>query len=357
MSQQTAAQLGFHMPAEWEPQEAVWLSWPHRTASWPGAFQSVVPVFVQIAKNIAATQLVRINVGTIELRDQVDRLLRTAGVCIERVRYHMNPTNDAWCRDHGPIYVVRDTNGGRERAILDWDYNAWGGKYPPFDSDNAIPSRIAEEFGEYRFVPGMILEGGSIDVNGAGTVITSEACLLNKNRNPSLTREQIEQRLRDYLGVQQVLWMGDGIVGDDTDGHIDDMTRFVSRETIVTVVEDDPQDVNYHALMDNLRRLRLLRHPDGSPFRIVTLPMPGPVYFEADERLPASYANFLIINEAVLVPTYRDENDQRALDTLQQLFPTRKVIGIDSTPLVWGLGSIHCVTQQQPKGQIVPPAP
>jgi agmatine deiminase len=265
------------------------------------------------------------------------------------VRFHFNPTNDAWARDHGPIYVVRDSGGGRQRAINDWGYNAWGDKYPPYDLDDVIPTRIAEEMNEVLFQPGIVMEGGSLDVNGRGTLITTESCLLNPNRNPQLNRQQIEQYLRDYLGVWNILWLGDGIAGDDTDGHVDDLTRFVSHDTVVTVIEDDQQDENYQALRENYERLLRMKDETGNPLRVIELPMPGPVYFE-DQRLPASYANFYIANRSVLAPTYRHENDEKACAILQEIFSDRQVIGIDCLDLIWGLGSIHCVTQQQPAG-------
>ncbi|HEX4945370.1 MAG TPA: agmatine deiminase family protein, partial [Blastocatellia bacterium] len=288
-----------------------------------------------------------INVADEDFAERVRVELRKANVDLNRVTFHFNPTNDAWCRDHGPIYVVRERDGKRERAINDWGYNAWGNKYPPYDLDDVVPTRIAHEFNEPLFTPDIVMEGGSLDVNGKGTLLTTESCLLNPNRNPHLTKAQIEQYLRDYLGVTHFLWLGDGIVGDDTDGHIDDLTRFTSFDTIVTVIEEDPSDENYEPLKENLERLQTMRDQDGQPFRIVTMPMPGALYFE-DQRLPASYANFYIANRSVLVPTYRHANDARALATLQSLFPTRRVVGIDCTDLVWGLGAIHCVTQQQP---------
>lgn len=345
--EQVPVELGYRMPAEWEPQEAVWLSWPHKEASWPGKFEPVPAVFGEIAREIAEVQLVRINVADAAMEAEVREVLKAANVPMEQVRFHHNPTNDAWVRDHGPIYVVRDVNGRRERALTKWGYNAWGDKYPPYDLDNEVPGRIAAEFQEPIFHGGMILEGGSIDVNGAGVLLTSEACLLNPNRNPQLTKEEIEQRLKDYLGVQKILWLGDGIVGDDTDGHIDDITRFVDENTIVTVIEDSPEDENHHLLQENLERLKSFTDVNGQPFRIVTIPMPDRVIYD-ETQLPASYANFLIINSKVLVPTYRCDKDQIALDVLAELFPDRKVVGIDCTDLIWGLGAIHCVSQQQP---------
>jgi agmatine deiminase len=335
------------MPAEWEPHEGTWLSWPHKLESWPGAFDEVPGVFVEIVRFLAEAEKVRINVAGPEMEAEVAGLLAKAGVKTAAVSFHHNPTNDAWCRDHGPIYVVRDHGSRRERAITDWKYNAWGDKYPPYDLDNTIPPRIAEEFRETRFEIDVVMEGGSIDVNGAGTLLTTESCLLNPNRNPQLSKPQIEQVLKDHLGIRHILWLGDGIVGDDTDGHIDDLTRFVSADTVVTVIEEDPADVNHRPLAENLHRLRSMKDQDGRPLNVVTLPMPAPVEFDG-QRLPASYANFYIANRRVLVPTYRCKQDAVALETLQRLFPDRLVLGIDCTPLVWGLGAIHCVTQQQP---------
>lgn len=335
------------MPAEWELHEATWLSWPHKEASWPGKFEPVPAIFAELTKRLSESELVRINVADEDFAENVRQELRKANVDLHRVTFHFNPTNDAWCRDHGPIYVLRETNGKRERAINDWGYNAWGNKYPPYDLDDVVPTRIAHEFHEPLFAPDIVMEGGSLDVNGLGTLLTTEACLLNPNRNPQLTKVQIEQYLRDYLGVTNILWLGDGIVGDDTDGHIDDLTRFTSADTVVTVLEEDPADENYELLQANYERLQTMRDQSGQPLRIVTLPMPGYVSYE-EQRLPASYANFYIANTSVLVPTYRHPNDARALATLQELFPTRKVVGLDCTDLIWGLGAIHCVTQQQP---------
>jgi agmatine deiminase len=343
----TPRALGYHLPAEWELHEATWLSWPHKEESWPGAFEPVPEIFVEIARQLSQTEIVRINVADEDFAARVSALLKAGGVDLSAIRFHFIPTNDAWARDHGPIYVVRETYGRRERAIIDWGYNAWGNKYPPFELDDVVPQRVAEESGEQLFQPGIVMEGGSIDVNGRGTLLTTESCLLNPNRNPHLDKFQLEEYLREFFGVNHILWLGDGIVGDDTDGHIDDLTRFVSAKTLVTMIEEDPADDNYEPLQDNLKRLRSMKDQDGQPFQIVTLPMPGPLYFDG-QRLPASYANFYIANRGVLVPTYRHANDARALATLQELFPNRRVVGIDCTELVWGLGAIHCVTQQQP---------
>lgn len=338
------ASLGFRMPAEWEPHVSTWFSWPHKEESWPGKFEPVPAVFVEMAKILAQYEFVNINVKDEDMLLNVSQLLIAGNVDMKRVTLHVNPTNDAWCRDHGPIYIKNDKG---VRAIVDWGYNAWGGKYPPFEDDDQVPVLISQKQNLQLFQPGIVMEGGSIEVNGKGTLMTSEACLLNPNRNPHLNKEQIEEYLKAYLGVTNILWLGDGIIGDDTDGHIDDMTRFIAADTIVTAIEDNPEDENYEILLENYERLLKMKDQDGKPFKIVKIPMPEPVYFE-DTRLPASYANFLIANGCVLVPTYRSSNDQKALDILQQHMPDRKVIGIDCTDLIWGLGAIHCVSQQEP---------
>jgi agmatine deiminase len=263
---------------------------------------------------------------------------------MERIPFHRIPTNEPWCRDHGPIFLTRDADP--KLAIVDWDYNAWGNKYPPFDLDEVVPSRVAEILDVPVFYPHMILEGGSIDVNGASALLTSESCLLNPNRNPQLSRDEIEQRLRDFLGVREILWLGDGIAGDDTDGHIDDLARFVSERTVVAVVEENREDENYEPLQENLARLREMKI-GGRKIDIVTLPMPKKIVREG-LRLPASYANFYIANSCVLVPTFADTNDENALSILQKCFPSRRIIGIDCHELIWGLGTFHCLTQQQP---------
>lgn len=335
------------MPAEWAPHRGTWLSWPHKEASWPGKFAPIPGIFAEIVRHLAPHEEVHINVADAEMEAQVRELLIGRRVPLNAVYFHHNPTNDAWCRDHGPIFIQRREHGRVEQAIVDWGYNAWGGKYPPFDLDDVIPQRIGQEFGIPVYEPGIVMEGGSIDVNGRGTLLTTEACLLNPNRNPDLSREQIEGYLRDFLGVRHILWLGDGIEGDDTDGHVDDLARFTDPRTVVTVVEDDPADPNFEPLRDNLARLRTMCDQDGQPLRIVTLPMPRRLEHEG-QRLPASYANFYVANGVVLLPTYDPATDDEARDTLQALFPDRQVIGIDCTDLVWGLGAFHCVTQQWP---------
>jgi agmatine deiminase len=336
------------MPAEWEPHVATWFSWPRPEGiSFPGKYETVPPVYAELIRHLVTVEEVHINVWGPEMEEWVKGLLREYSTPLDRVFFHHFPSYEPWCRDHGPIFLLRDHAGVHERAIVDWGYNAWGGKYPPFDLDDAVPQHVAKFRNLPLFSPGIVMEGGSIELNGRGTLLTTEACLLNPNRNPQLSKAQIEEYLKAYLGVTNVLWLGDGIAGDDTDGHVDDLSRFVDPGTIVTVVEDDPTDVNYEPLQENLRRLRTLRDQDGKPFRIVELPMPGMIEYEG-QRLPASYANFYIANGMVLVPTYRSKTDQKALQILQNEFRDRKVIGVDSIELIWGLGSFHCISQQEP---------
>jgi len=336
------------MPAEWARHVGTWFSWPRPEGiSFPGKYETVPPVYAALIRELAAVEEVHINVWHAEMEEWVRGLLRENATPLENVHFHHFPAYEPWCRDHGPIFLVRERGGRRERAVVDWGYNAWGGKYPPYDLDDAVPQRVAELRGLPLFSPGIVMEGGSIEVNGAGTLLTTEACLLNPNRNPHLNKGEIEGCLRDFLGVRQILWLGDGIVGDDTDGHVDDLSRFTDEKTIVTVVEEDPADENHAPLRENLERLRTFRDLDGSPFRIVELPMPRALEHEG-QRLPASYANFYIANGLVLAPTYRDPNDARALEVLQSLFPGRRVVGVDSMELIWGLGSFHCISQQEP---------
>lgn len=340
--------MGYSMPPEWAPHEATWISWPHKEASWPGKFEPVPDIMGEIVRHLSTSEHVYINVNDDAMEAFVRSVLKKHQVDSSRFRIYRIPTNDAWVRDHGPIFVLRQRDGKKERAIIDWGYNAWGNKYPPFDLDDVVPEKIAKEWGCELYQPKIVMEGGSIDLNGAGTLLTSEACLLNKNRNPSLSKSQIEQYLKDYLGVRHILWLGDGIIGDDTDGHIDDLTRFVDPHTVVTAIEEDSRDENYEILQANLKRLQSMKDQDGKPLRIVEIPMPGRVDYE-DQRLPASYANFYIANTKVLVPTYRHKNDARAIEVLQKCFPKREVVGVDCTDLIWGLGAIHCLTQQVPK--------
>lgn len=347
---QTPLQLGFYFPAEFAPQRAMWLSWIHKEASWPGKIHTVYKPYCDFIWLVAQDQKVCINVKDENMKQFALSQLRLSAhksaEAAHNIEFYFHPTNDAWCRDHGPAFLLNKNN--TEKAIVDWGYNAWGDKYPPYDLDDVIPTLIGEKLGLQVFNPGIVMEGGSVEFNGKGTLLTTTACLLNKNRNPHLSQKQIEQYLVDYYGVENILWLGDGIVGDDTDGHIDDITRFVNEDTVVTVVEENKSDENYHLLQENLKLLSGMRLENGKQINIVELPMPNAVVYEG-QRLPASYANFYIANKYVIVPTFRDaKNDDRALNILQSLFTDRKVVGIDSTDLIWGLGSFHCLSQQEP---------
>jgi len=342
----TPADLGYYFPAEFAPQDSMWLSWPHKEGSWPGRIETIYAPYCLFIKEVAKGQKVNINVANEQMKDFALMYLERAEVNLAQIRFHFFPTNDAWCRDHGPAFLI-NLKAEQKKVLVKWEYNAWGEKYPPHDLDNLIPIQIAAELGIPWFRPAMVMEGGSVEFNGKGTLLTSEACLLNENRNPHLNQGQIEKYLRDFYGVNHILWVGDGIAGDDTDGHIDDITRFVNEDTVVTVVEENKSDENHDLLQDNLDRLKKMRLEDGKQLNIVELPMPSPVIYD-DQRLPASYANFYIANESVIVPTFRDKNDQRALDILSDCFPNRRVVGIDSTDIIWGLGSFHCLSQQEP---------
>jgi len=347
----TPAALGYWFPPEWHPHAGTWLSWPRPEGiSFPGKYHTVPPVLARIVAEIQKREQVHINVPNDNWEYIVRQQLREHGCSRRNLFFHHIRTNECWCRDHGPAFVLRRGRGGRMRAaVVDWGFNAWGGKYPPWEDDDAVPTHIARLMGLPLFHPGIVMEGGAVDFNGAGTVMTTRSCLLNRNRNPGLSRADIERYLRDYYGQKYVIWLDGGIAGDDTDGHIDDLARFISPDTIVIGIEHDPRDENYRVLQDNLKRLQRLRDQDGRPFNIVQIPMPSPVV-HANQRLPATYVNFYFINGALLVPTYRDRrNDRRAIEILQRHLPRRKVIGIDCTELIWGLGAIHCLTQQQPR--------
>jgi agmatine deiminase len=342
----TPKQAGYYFPAEFERHAATWLSWPHKEASWPGKIATIYPFYARFVKELTQGEVVCINVADEAMRAFAVGELQAAGVNLDRVRFFIHPTNDAWCRDHGPAFLV-NPNAVEKKVIVDWNYNAWGNKYPPYDLDDVIPTLVGKALGLPVYHPGIVMEGGSVDFNGAGTLITSTCCLLNPNRNPDLGREQIEGYLRDYYGVGQILWVKEGIIGDDTDGHIDDTVRFVNADTVITVIEDDATDDNYQLLKDNLADLTSMRLLNGKQLNIVELPMPEAVIHE-DQRLPASYANFYIANESVIVPTFRCDRDEKALRIIQDSFPSRRVVGIDSTDIIWGLGSFHCLSQQEP---------
>lgn len=334
------------MPAEWEPHEATWLSWPQPDCnSFPGSYDRVIPTFVKMAETLAESEIVRINVSGAEQEKTVRKLLRSCPP--ERVEYFHIPTDEPWCRDHGPIFVKRDKSP--QLAVLNFGFNAWGFKLSPFDEDNAVPPAVAKALGLPIFnFEHFILEGGSIDTNGQGTLLTTESCLLNANRNPTLDRTAIEKKLRDKLGVKKILWLGDGIEGDDTDGHVDDITRFIGPSTVITAVEEDEHDPNFEPLQRNLDRLHTMRLADGEPLHVFTLPMPTRIMRDG-QRLPASYANFYIANSVVLLPVFNEHNDSWAVSALHEAFPTRRIVPIDCRELIWGLGAFHCLTQQQPQ--------
>jgi agmatine deiminase len=343
------------MPAEWELHEGTWIGWPHNASDWPGKFAAIPWVYAEIVRLLSQRENVHILVhGEAEQR-RAESILKRAGANLAQVSFHQWPTDRVWLRDSGPIFVK---NPAGQLAITDWKFNAWA-KYDDWRLDDQVPAHVAKLLGKQRWQPTVILadgtnhrivlEGGSIDVNGAGTLITTEECLLSEvqQRNPGVSREQLEAGFRDYLGIEQVLWMDRGVAGDDTHGHVDDITRFVGPATIVTAVESNTADENHAPLAENLARLKASRTPDGKQWTIVELPLPRPVVFRG-QRLPASYANFYIANGLVLVPTFHDPSDRVALGILAELFPDREVVGIHSVDLVWGLGTLHCMTQQQP---------
>jgi agmatine deiminase len=351
MTTATPAALGWRMPAEWEPHEATWIAWPHNREDWPDKFETIPWVYAEIVRHLHRAEYVHILVNDGLTEVQMGMALQAAGIDMSRIRLFDVPTDRVWTRDYGPIFLTHRDDGV---AMTEWQFNAWA-KYPDWQRDNAVPAQLAERLGLPCWQPAakgrpVVLEGGSIDVNGAGLLLTTQECLLSpvQQRNPGLTRQELEQILADYLGVRKVLWLNRGIAGDDTHGHVDDLARFVGPRTVVTVVEDDPGDVNHEPLAENLDRLRTMTDLNGRPLEVVALPMPAPLLFQG-QRLPASYANFYIANGLVLVPTFNDPRDRQALSTLAELFPGRTVVGIHAVDLVWGLGTLHCLTQQQPR--------
>ena len=337
------AALGYRMPAEWEPHDAVWLSWPHDRETFPD-LAGAERAYVKIIAALQGSETVNLLVTGKKMRTRIEAMLEEEGVDTSGVRFHLADYADVWFRDYGPTFLLNRTSG--DLAMVNWTFNAWGEKYPELLEDTGIPLVMNREMGLPLFTPGIVLEGGSIEVNGRGTVITTEACLLNPNRNPHLTREDIEAYLEGYLGASHVIWLKRGIVGDDTDGHIDDVARFVNRATVLCAVEENEDDENYAALQENYEILRASTDQDGNPLTVIPLPMPGKV--GGTERLPASYANFYIGNTVVLVPVFGHPNDRVAMTRIRQAFPGRKVVGIDCTAMVAGSGAIHCISQQQP---------
>jgi len=349
ISRPTPKELGYRFPAEFEPHVATWLSWPHKEASWPGKIASIYLPYSLFVKNLAEHEAVHINVADETMEAFARGKLEAVSTDLSRVKFYRHPTNDAWCRDHGPAFLVNPA-AAQPKIIIDWNYNAWGNKYPPFNLDDRIPTLIAAAYEIPVLYPDIVMEGGSVDFNGRGTLITSESCLLNPNRNPHLSRAGIEAYLEAYYGVDQVLWLKDGIIGDDTDGHVDDTVRFINEDTVLTAVEENRADENHPILQRNLSDLKKMRLLNGKQLNIVELPMPDPIYYDG-QRLPGSYANFYIANGLVVVPTFRCGKDERALQIIQDAFPLRKVVGIDSTDIIWGLGSFHCLSQQEPDMQ------
>lgn len=338
-------------PAEWESQDAVWLSWPHRQELWQGGLAQLDATFAEVVAAIVPHAQVCINVAQ-SLHAHIMSSLQQGRVDGSRVCLYNHPTDDVWCRDHGPIFVKRGLDCQSELVVTDWQFNAWGGKFPPWDRDNDIPARVADSLKLPRLTSSMILEGGAIEGNGDGLLLTTEAVLLNKNRNPGWSRAEVEAELRRLLGVTSVFWLGRGIEGDDTDGHIDDMVRFCHSYAVLSIVEDNAKSPHYHALAENNERLQDLRHPDGGHVEVIPLPLPDPIV--ADdwrlEQLPASYANFLICNGAVIVPIFaQSANDDRALGIIREAFPLHQIRGVDARNLILEGGAIHCITQQQPK--------
>jgi len=357
-SQPTPRSLGYRMPAEWEPHQSTWLGWPHNRSDWPGKFEAIPWVYADIVRHLGRVEEVNIIVGNAAEKAKAREVLTRSRVALKNVKFHVWPTNRVWTRDSGPIFLVRDSQKNRV-ALTDWRFNAWA-KYSDWQFDNRLPERIAQKLKLPAFKPSLarsgrlyhlVMEGGSIDVNGRGLMLTTEECLLSKvqQRNPGLSRRDLENVFVEYLGVEKVIWLGRGIAGDDTHGHVDDISRFVAKDTVLTVVERNRGDCNYAPLKDNLRRLRAARDLKGRKLQVIELPLPRPVIFRG-QRLPASYANFYIANNLVLVPTFNDPNDRVALNILAGVFPGREIVGIHCGDFIWGLGAIHCATQQQPAG-------
>jgi agmatine deiminase len=341
----TPSNEGYFFPAEWAEHEATWLSYPHNENSWPDRIDSIYNAYHQFIIAISKKEKVHINVCNTQMLEKVKHELALVGADFSKIFLHIHPTNDAWCRDHGPAFLINPQT--QSKILVKWNYNAWGGKYPA-DLDNQIPYQIATHLNLPIVEAGIIMEGGSVDFNGNGTILTTTSCLLNENRNPLLTQPKIEEYLEKYYGVKQILWLGDGIEGDDTDGHIDDITRFVNEDTVITCVEQNKEDFNHLPLKENLESLKKMRLLNGKQLNIVELPMPSPLFID-EQRVPASYANFYICNAGVMVPIFKCKEDDLALQILSSCFKDRPVIGIDSTDMIWGLGSWHCLSQQEPK--------
>jgi agmatine deiminase len=341
------ASLGYRWPAEWEPHRATWLSWPHNVETWPDALPAVRATFAAFVRALAPHEVVEIGVVDDAMEEIARKAIRAAGADPDQgVRFHRYPTTDAWCRDHGPIFVVKEASAP---ALCDFRFDNWGRKYPGWELDDAVPRHVEQILGLPRFTCDTVLEGGGIDGDGLGTVLTTEACLLNPNRGSGRTRDAMERLLAAFLAAKQVIWLGDGIEGDDTDGHVDDIARFVAPGVVVAACCDDPGDPNHEPLTENLRRLRAARDARGQALAVLELPMPPRIEVEG-HRSPASHANFYVANGVVLVPIFGGPSDARALAVLREAFPDREIVGIPCVELVSGFGAIHCVTQQEPSG-------
>jgi agmatine deiminase len=337
----TPAAAGYRWPAEWDRHSATWLAWPRNPHTWPGKFEIIPPIYAEWVRMVARFEPVRLLAGSGPPRDLANQLLAD----VANVEIFDWETNDSWIRDFGPIFV---TKPGGSKGVVDWQYNAWGSKYSPYDLDNAVPSRVANHYGFSCFHPSLVLEGGAIEGNGEGVLLTTESCLLNPTRNGSLTRGEIEQALRDYLGVEDIYWLAGGdFAGDDTDGHIDQLVRFVDPQTVVAAICTDPSDDNFEVLQFLYQQLQAIRLPNGTSLNIELLPIPQPKFCQ-DQRLPASYCNFTLHNGGVIVPQFDDPADAIALERLAALFPERSVVGSPALDLVWGLGAFHCLSQQEP---------
>jgi len=342
----TPKELGFTFPAEWHLHRATWLTFPHNEASWQGdRLAKMRPQYLNFIKAISQGENVGIIANDENLKNFIISELGKISVDLSKIEFVVKPTNDAWCRDHGPAFLINAET--KQKLIVDWGHNAWGGKYPPYDDDNRTPQAIADYLNLQTVSPGIVMEGGSVEFNGAGTILTSKSCLLNPNRNPDLSQGQIEEHLYNYYGAEQVLWVEDGIVGDDTDGHIDDTTRFVNQDTVVACVEHDKNDENFQVLKTNLDMLKSMRLINEKQLNIIELPMPKAVIIDGF-RTPGSYANFLICNAGIIVPVFNNPNDAVALDILGHAFPARKIIPLEATEIIWGQGSFHCLSQQEP---------
>lgn len=348
---QTPSQLGYYMPAEWHPHAATQLHWPANRETWPGKrLERVENIYLDIIETLHRYEPVHLFVSNKRVKERVQGYFSGREIDRNGIIIHVQPINDVWARDCGPVFIRKEEQGREIFAITDWKYNAWGGKYHPYDDDDRLPAYFAENYGFERFKPGMVLEGGSIETNGNGILLATESVLLNPNRNPGMDKTGIEQKLKDYLGIEKIIWLKKGLAGDDTDGHIDDLARFLNEDTILAVTTGDPDDVNYEALQTNLHILQKAKDQNGNSFNIETLPLPRTriegTTVDGSEYVPASYANFYIANGVVLVPVYDERCDDMALELLKRYFPDREVIGIPCADLVWGQGSIHCITQQ-----------